>query len=170
MTSNRILGWCLIFLAILFLSPRTTSAATQGSECSAQESLAVLKANDPVYPDAMALAETLRNHGFIVKCVLQSKMVGLFEGEQGAALYRTNRGDFEGLFLPKSQIFAVRPIEKRHKGRYIYSFAGAPHPTGGSWDCAKQTYFTQRANQLLVTSDEQLLADLDKALASAQTS
>jgi hypothetical protein len=118
----------------------------------------------------MALAQTLRNQGFTVKCVLQSKMIGLFEGEQGAALYRTNRGDVERLFLRKTQIFAVQPVEKRRNGRYIYSFGGNPHPTGGSWDCATPTYFTQRGNQLFVTSDAQLAADLDKALASTQTS
>lgn len=164
MTSSRLLDFCLIFLGILFLSPRT-SAATQASGCDARESLWELKANDPVYPDAMALAETLRNHGFIVKCVVPSKMIGLFEGEQGAALYRTNRGDVEALFLPKSQIFAIRAIEKKRNGRFIYSFAGNPRSIGGSWDCAKPTYFSQHANQLFVTSEEKLIEDLDKAVA-----
>ena len=137
-------------------------------ECSAQDLLAELKANDPAYADAMELAQTLRNRGFIVKCVLQSKMVRLFEGEKGAALYRTNLGDFEGLFLPKTQIFAVQPIETRKNGRYIYSFAGSPHVTGGLWDCARPTFFSQHANQFLTTEDKQLAAELDKALTSTQ--
>ena len=137
-------------------------------ECSAQDLLAELKANDPAYADAMKLAQTLRNRGFIVKCVLQSKMVRLFEGEKGAALYRTNRGDFEGLFLPKTQIFAVQPIETRKNGRYIYSFAGSPHVTGGPWDCARPTFFTQHANRFFTTENKQLAAELDKALTSTQ--
>jgi hypothetical protein len=137
-------------------------------ECSAQDLLAELKANDPTYADAMELAQTLRNRGFIVKCVLQSKMVRLFEGEKGAALYRTNRGDFEGLFLPKTQIFAVQAIETRKNGRYIYSFAGSPHVTGGPWDCARPTFFTQHANQFFTTEDKQLAAELDKALTLTQ--
>jgi hypothetical protein len=170
MISKRSFGLCLIFPAMLFLSPRPTSAATQGSECNAQDLLAELKPDDPAFTDAMELAQTLRNHGFTVNCVLQSKMIGLFEGQKGAALYRTNRGYFEGLFLPKKQTFAVQPIENRQNGRYIYSFAGNPRPTGGPWDCARPTYFTQHANQLFATSDEQLAVGLHKALASNRTS
>jgi hypothetical protein len=166
MISKLSLGMCLIFLTILLLSPRTTSAAIQGPECSAQDLLAGLKADDPAYADAMELAQTLRNHGFIVKCVLQSKMIGLFEGEKGAALYRTNRGDFEGLFLPKTQTFAVQPIETRRNGRYIHSFSGSPHPTGGPWDSSRPSYFIQHANQFLTTWDEQLATELDKALSA----
>ena len=168
MISKRIVRKCLLFPAMLFLLPRTTSAATQGSECSAQDLLAVLKTDDPAYTDAMELAQTLRNHNFTVKCVLQSKMNGFFEGQKGAALYRTNRGDFQALFLPKTQKFAVQPIETRENGWYIYSFAGSPHATGGPLDCARPTYFSQHANQLFETGDEPLAAALEKALASAQ--
>lgn len=135
-------------------------------ECSVQDLLAELKPNDPVYVEAMELAHALRNQGFIVKCVLQSKMNGFFEGEKGAALYRTDRGDFEGLFLPKAQTFAVQPIETRTNGRYIYSFAGSPRPTGGPLDSAKPTFFVQYENQFLTTWDKQLAADLQKAVAS----
>ncbi len=168
MISKRIVRNCLLFPAMLFLLPRTTSAATQGSECSAQDLLAVLKTDDPAYTDAMELAQVLSNHNFTVKCVLQSKMTRLFEGQKGAALYRTNRGDFEALFLPKTKTFAVQPIETRENGRYIYSFAGSPHATGGPWDCARPTYFSQHANQLFETGDEPLAAALEKTLASAQ--
>jgi hypothetical protein len=159
---------CLIFPAMLFLSPRATTGTAQGSECSTQDLLAVLRPADRAYADAMELAQTLRNHGFAVKCVLQSKMVSLFEGQKGAALYRTNRGDFEALFLPKAQTFAVQPNEVRKNGRYIYSFAGSPHVTGGPWDCARPTFFTQHANQFFTTEDKQLAAQLDKALTSTQ--
>ena len=168
MISKRSLRLCLIFPAMLFLLPPPTSAATQGSECSAQDLLARLKTDDPAFTNAMELAQTLRNHGFTVKCVLQSKSIGLFEGQKGAALYRTNRGDFQALFLPKTQKFAVQPIETRENGWYIYSFAGSPHATGGPWNCARPTYFSQHANQLFETWDEQLAAALEKALASAQ--
>jgi tetratricopeptide (TPR) repeat protein len=135
-------------------------------ECNGQDLLAELKPNDPAYAEAMELAQTLRNRGFIVKCVLQSKMIGFFEGEKGAALYRTNRGDFEGSFLPKEQTFAIQPIETRKNGRYIYSFAGSPHPTGGPWDSDRPTFFIQYANQFLTAWDKQLATELDKALTS----
>lgn len=166
MISKRSLRLCLIFPAMLFLLPPPTSAATQGSECSAQDLLARLKTDDPAFTDAMELAQTLRNHGFTVKCVLQSKSIGLFEGQKGAALYRTNRGDFEGSFLPKEQTFAIQPIETRKNGRYIYSFAGSPHPTGGPWDSDRPTFFIQYANQFLTAWDKQLATELDKALTS----
>jgi hypothetical protein len=115
------------------------------------------------------VAQTLRNRGFTVKCMLQSKMIGLFDGQKGAALYRTNRDDFEALFLPKTQTFAVQPIETRENGRYIYSFAGTPHATGGVWDCDRPTYFTQHANRLFAVIDRQVAVALDKALASHPT-
>lgn len=163
----RSFGLFLLFPVTFFLAARP-AAATQGLECSAQDLQAKLQAEDPVFSDAMELAQTLRNHGFTVKCVLQSKMVGLFEGQKGAALYRTDRGDFEGLFLPKAETFRVQPIEKRQDGRYIYSFAGSPHSTSGGWDGIDPSYFIQHANLLCVTSDKQLATGLDKALAATR--
>jgi tetratricopeptide (TPR) repeat protein len=135
-------------------------------ECRVQDLLACLKPNDPAYVEAMELAQVLRNRGFIVKCVLQSTMIRFFEGETGAALYRTDRGDFEGLFLTKEQTFAVQPIETRTNGRYVYSFAGSPRRTGGLLDSARPTFFVQYENQFLTTWDKQLAADLQKAVAS----
>jgi hypothetical protein len=159
---------CLIFPATLFLSSRATTGTSQGAECSTQDLLAVLRPADPGHADAMELAQTLRNHGFAVKCVLQSKMVGQFEGQKGAALFRTNRGDFDALFLPKAQTFSLQPNEERKNGRYIYSFSGSPHSTGGPWDSDRPTFFVQHANQFLTTWDKQLASLLDKVLASTQ--
>lgn len=133
-------------------------------ECSVQDLRAELKPNDPAYVEAMELAAVLRNSGFLLKCVLQSKMIGFFEDEKGAALFRTDHGDFEGLFLPKAQSFAVQPIETRTDGRYIYSFAGSPHQIGGRLDSDKPAFFIQYKNQFLVTWEKQLAADLQKAL------
>jgi tetratricopeptide (TPR) repeat protein len=135
-------------------------------ECSVQDLLAELKPNDPAYVEAMELAQVLRNRGFIVKCVLRSTMSVFFEGEKGAALYRTDRGDFEGLFLPKGQAFAVQPVETRANGRYVYSFAGSPRRTGGPLDSARPTFFVQYENQFLTTWDKQLAADLQRAVTS----
>jgi hypothetical protein len=44
-------------------------------ECNVQDLLAELTPNDPAYAEAMELAHALRYRGFIVKCVLQSKMI-----------------------------------------------------------------------------------------------
>jgi hypothetical protein len=142
-------------------------SASQPSDCSAQDLLGVLKADDPVYDDALELANTLDAHGIPVKCVLQSKMIREFEGQKGAALYRTNRGDFEALFLPKERVFAVRPSERREDGRYLYYFEGAPSPSSPhALNSSRRTYFAQHSNQFFITWEPQLAASLDKTLNS----
>jgi hypothetical protein len=144
-------------------------ATLQGAECSPQDLLAALTPRDAEYTDALELTQTLHKHGLAVKCVLHSKRVTLFEGQRGAAFYRTNRGNFDALFLPTAETFNVQPNETRKNGWYIYSFGGSPRPTGGPWNCARPTYFTQHANQLFVTQHAQLISGLDRALASTQT-
>jgi hypothetical protein len=140
-------------------------SASGPSECSAQDLLGVLKADDPVYHDAMELAKTLDAHGLLVTCVLQSKMIREFEGQKGAALYRTSRGDFEALFLPRERVFAVRPTERQEDGRYLYYFDGTPSPSSPQpLNSARPTYFAQHSNQLFVTWEPLLAASLDKTL------
>src|SRR5258708_16853131 len=90
----------------------TAGSTKQLQRCSdvAQPSLAK---SDAAYPDAMDLARTLISHSFIVTCVSPSQMTDTFEGQEGAAVYRTNEGDFEALFLPKPQNFnKLRVIER----------------------------------------------------------
>jgi hypothetical protein len=69
---------------------------------------AVLTSTDPVYAETVELTRELENHGFVVRCVLQLKMANTFQGQLGAALYRTSRGDFEALFLPKPRTFFAK--------------------------------------------------------------
>jgi hypothetical protein len=64
-----------------------------------------LAKSDAAYPDAMDLARTLISHSFIVTCVSPSQMTDMFEGQEGAAVYRTNEGDFEALFFAKAAEF-----------------------------------------------------------------
>jgi hypothetical protein len=76
----------------------------------------------------MDIGRNLMDHGFIVKCVLPSKMDGLFDGQKGAALYRTDGGEFDVLFLPKAETFdAVELVEQKQGKTYVYSFRGTPH-------------------------------------------
>ena|SRR5713101_8155417 len=104
--------------------------------------------------------------GFTVKCVLRSTMEGTFEGLEGAALYRTDRGDFETLFLPKPQTFAgMIVIEEQQNGRYIYSFHGTPRPwPADRVDSLRPISFLWRPNQLLVIRDDQLRVKLEEVL------
>ena len=127
-------------------------------ECPQNDLLAMVKPYNSAYTDAMSLARTLQAHGFIVKCVLQSKMAQFFEGQNGAALFRTDHGDFEALFLPPSQTFAsVEVNEWRENGRFLYSFRGSPSPTSSQpIDSAQPMFFERHANQFYVTSNRQL--------------
>jgi hypothetical protein len=154
-----------IIFAALCILPQAV-LARQLSECDVRESLNVLKPIDPVYSEATELAKVLRSLGLIVKCVLPSKMANLFEGQAGAALYRTNRGDFEALFLKKPATFAsVKPTEAQQNGLYLYTFEGRPTPRPApSWFSSKREYFVKHGSQMLITRDEKLAVYLDKEL------
>jgi hypothetical protein len=97
--------------------------------------------------------------------VLRSKSERFFEGQLGAALYRTNRGDFEALFLTKPGTFdSVRVTERAVKGQfYRYSFEGSPH--AGGREC-RRTFFARRANRFFMTYDLRLAAGLGEVLNS----
>jgi hypothetical protein len=141
-------------------------ARQSSPECDARESLNPLKPVDPIYSEAMDLAKVLQGYGLTIKCVLPSKMGNAFEGQMGAALYRTNRGDFEALFLEKPATFAsVKPIEARKNGFYVYSFEGWP-PARGGWTSSRREYFVKHRSQMLITREEQLAVDLDTELNS----
>jgi hypothetical protein len=136
------------------------------NKCSPNELLAVLKPDDPVYADALNLARTLQIHAVIIKCVLQSKMIDVFQDQKGAALLKTDQGDFEALFLPSTDTFdSVESIESRENGRFLYSFLGnpspkSPHPINSAY----AMYFVKHANQFFITSDSELAAIIAKAV------
>jgi hypothetical protein len=138
------------------------------SQCSDHDLSAAIRADDPAYADAMGLAKTLEAQGFTVKCVLQSKNVRLFQGQEGAALYRTSHGDFSAMFLPKTQTFAVKVNERAEKSRWLYTFEGSPPATPGPIDSSRRRYFVQHANTLFFASDKQVAEDLEKSLNSSQ--
>ena len=135
-------------------------------ECSSNDLLGLIKPDDPAYTDAMELAETLRGHGFMVRCVGQSKMNRVFEGQSGAALFKTDQGDFEALFLPKPQTFdLVKSIERRENDRFLYSFQGdppqvSPYPL----DSPYPMFFEKHANQFFITWERRLAVSVVKAL------
>jgi hypothetical protein len=95
---------------------------------------------------------------------LKSKSWSRFEGQKGAAFFRTNRGDFDALFLPKPQTWdALEIIQTEKDGRYLTSFQGWPRrvPMNGSKPC----YFVKYANVLCITGqDEQLSIKLNRIL------
>jgi len=172
----------ILFVWVLILVPKTCLWAQDTSPGNAQGcdprelTEALLRPTDPAYAESIELTRELENRGYIVRCVLGSKMVSTFEGQLGAALYRTSRGDFEALFLPKPHTFAsLRLIERQNIGAYhlySYSLEGTPRSpvTEGTpsspvtFNCARRTFFSRRANRFFVTEDKQLAANLGEIL------
>jgi hypothetical protein len=149
---------------VVWVSDSRQSA--DSNECTPNELLAALKLDDPAYADAMELAQTLQSHGFIVKCILQSKMVRVFEDQKGAAFFKTDHGDFNALFLPKPQTFSSLDIVSRSEnGRFLYSFRGSPPPASPHpIDSAYPMFFEKHENQLFITSKNQLASTIAKAV------
>ena len=119
----------------------------------------------------MELGRDLIDHGFIVKCVLApSYMDGIFDSQRGAALYRTNKGEFNVLFLPKGETFdAVQVVEQRQGEKYVYTFRGTPHSSIRVE--ARKTYFVNSGNLLVVVMDDaDLAASIQAAVDSRQPS
>jgi hypothetical protein len=143
------------------------SALGNQQPCGPEEAQALLPVSNPAFADALDLARTLGSRGFVVKCILSSKMEGLFAGQEGAALYRTNRGDFEALFLPKSQNFsALLVVEQRETADYVYSFLGSPRPWPANRMEGSKTYFIKNTNRLFITWDSQVAKILDEVFHS----
>jgi len=94
-------------------------------------------------------------------------MVGTFEGQSGAALYKTNRGSFEALFLPNLRTFdGLQIVEREESGRHLYSFAGHPKPWPVNLiDASQPLYFIKTLNRLIVTQDKELSTQLRPLLA-----
>ena len=126
-----------------------------------------LRPSDPARAQAVDLARILGDNGFIVQCIAPSKMGGTFEGQTGAALYRTNRGDFEALFLPNQQNFdGLEILTRQESARYLYSFAGYPKaPPANLIDASHPVYFIKNLNRLIVVDDKELAALLGSVLA-----
>jgi hypothetical protein len=149
---------------VVWVSDSRPSAKSSG--CSSNDLLARMKLDDPAYTPAMTLAQALGSHGFVIRCVLQSKMVAMFEGQQGAAFFRTDKRDFDVLFLPNPQTFdSVEIVSRQENGRFLYSFRGSPRPTSPhTIDSAYPMFFVERENQLFVTDSSQLAASIAKAV------
>ena len=113
--------------ACLFIAVVASAVAQSNDPCSNEESRRAWE-GDPVHDDAMELARTLENHGFVVECVRSSKQAQIFDGQKGAAWYKTNRGVFEVLFLPKGQTFDELTVvtESKEGDSIMYSFRGKP--------------------------------------------
>jgi hypothetical protein len=92
-------------------------------------------------------------------------MEATFEGQIGAAAYRSNQGSFEVLFLPQAGSFdRLTILEQRNGERYSYRFKGPPQPWPANLiDSAYRIYFIKNRNMLFVVdNDAGLAATLQK--------
>jgi hypothetical protein len=133
----------------------------QVQDCSPTDLSAAVQPADKVYGPTRVLSQQLERGGFRVRCVLRSHFEGLFEGLAGAALYRTDRGDFEALFLSPPDTFDQLTVNERHeRGAWVYSFEGEPKPRPGTRMEGRRRHFVKHAQRLLVVWDDERLAAL----------
>jgi hypothetical protein len=157
-------------LALLLLAlPRNTLA--QPSPCGPEELQAALPSDDPSYRDAVSLSKRLSRHGIAVNCILRSTMEDTFDGQEGAAVYRTDHGSFEVCFLPENGTFEQLTVIEQRKGsqRYLYRFKGPPEPWPANLiDSAFPIYFVKDRNRLFVVDTNKALATMLEKLVRAK--
>ena len=127
--------------------------------CDSRELKYPLNAKDPAYRSAMQLAQTLSSHGIKVNCMLPSKMASFFIGQKGAALFRTDHGDFVALFAFQPEQFAYlavaeRPQENSHHRYEIYGTPRVQTIEG------REQFFLRHDATFFITLDEQLARSL----------
>jgi hypothetical protein len=110
--------------------------------------------SSPVYADATALARDLTRRGITVMCIRRSVEEHLFEGQKGAAWFKTNQGIFEVWFLPDPVAAAAVVARVTARPPPIH------YPSGPS------EFFIQRQNLVFHVSmgNQALAASLRKAL------
>jgi hypothetical protein len=151
----------LSFALLLLAFPHNTLA--ERSPCGPKELQAALPSDYPSYRAAVSLSKTLSSHGIEVKCILRSTMENTFDGQEGAAVYRTDHGSFEVCFLPKNDTFQRLKVTEQRKGgeRYLYRFKGPPQPWPANLiDSAFPIYFVKDHNLLFVVDSDKPLAQM----------
>jgi hypothetical protein len=154
------------FLVMYVVSQAELAAQPSALECPDENSSALMEAGYPVYPDAAAFAVTLSGHSFKVKCIALSLLNNFVPGSKGAALYITDHGDFDVVFLPKAQNFdSLEVIERQKNGKYIYTFRGTPRPATRGM-VGKKVYFFKQSSKLIIAWDNQTATSLSELLSS----
>jgi hypothetical protein len=160
MSRQATFWFSLASLLLLLVCPESVLAQYP---CGPEALKAALPSNAPSYPDAMALSQVLKKNGIAVKCILLSKMDNAFEGMEGAALYRTDHGDFEALFLPRPQNFdQLNVVEQQVGNMYDYSFVGPRRPVPQLMEAGYREYFIKHQTILFILHDKPLSTTLEK--------
>ena len=145
---------------------REAQTGTVSASCSDEDLPASVRPADAVYGRAVELEARVRHEHIDVQCAQRSMMGGLFAGLDGAALFRTGRGDFEALFLSEPLTFdRLRVREVVRDGSFLYSFCGPPRPwPADGITSPKRLYFVRHADALLIAHDPELASALAIAL------
>jgi hypothetical protein len=124
--------------------------------CSHEDAPYELKRIDLAYEEAMKLKESFNRQSIEVICVLPSTINHIFDGQLGAAFYRTTVGIIDVMFMPKSTDFKICVIETKKDGRYLYSFDGKVRAITPGWDASHPFFFIQIHNAMFTTDDEKM--------------
>jgi len=122
-------------------------------------------ATSPVYVEAEDLAQKLREAGIQVQCIRRSKEENLFDGQAGAAWFKTDQGAFEAWFLPEPESFGYLHVieHSRGNGRFVYSFEGMPD-IKTTFESSKRIWFIKQRNVLFeVWGDSKLASRIRSA-------
>ena len=95
-------------------------------------------------------------------------MEDTFDGQEGAAVYRTNHGSFEVCFLPPNRTFEQLTVAEQRKGgrSYSYRFTGPPQPWPANLiDSTFPIYFVKDRNLLFVVENNKPLAQMLEKIA-----
>jgi hypothetical protein len=158
----------LRLLPLVFVFIFSLPAVAEDPRCGTREMANALRSDDSVYAEAMSIKASLVKAGVNVQCVLPSKMASVFEHQKGAALFRTNEGDFEALVLNKPYNFdAIEIHEDQQGGWFHYSFRGDPAPAGGGGiDSNRRWVFVKSKNRLFELDNAKLAAKLQSIFAA----
>jgi len=149
---------------------RMVQTGVTNVHCSDEALPRTARPTDAVYERATDLEARVRHAHIELQCVQRSMMGGLFEGLDGAALFRTKDTDFAALFLPVSLTFDQLHVHERaHNGTYIYSFSGPPRPCSPDGiESPQRMYFVRHQDALLIAYDPGLAHALANAVGGAE--
>jgi hypothetical protein len=109
------IAFCLLALSIVVPAQLLAQAPDCTDPCASPQTNAVAKQqwdnqSSPVYVDATRLARDLATRGFKVECIRRSKEEHLFEGQKGAAWFKTSQGIFEVWFFPNAKAATIAVV------------------------------------------------------------
>lgn len=142
--------------------------SAHNQDCPPNDLSAALQPGDQAYAPALTLSQDLQRSGFVVRCVLRSHFESAFEGQIGAALYRTDRGDFEALFLAPPATFDQLTFNERREGAsWVYTLTGQPKLRSSNRIEGRRLRVVKHAQRLfMVLENDRLAATLERVIAA----